>query len=144
MLKVDASAVIHRPIAEVFAYVTDLNTHAQWQAGLIEAKQTSAGPTQVGATYKYTMQLAGQKLETVGQVTEFEPNSKYAFKSTSGPIPLKGEFTFESAEGGTHVRMSAEGEPGGFFKLAEPLLNNATRQQIETSLANLKKLLEAR
>jgi uncharacterized protein YndB with AHSA1/START domain len=136
--------VINRPIAEVFAYVTDLNTHTQWQAGIVEAAQTSKGPTGVGSTYRYVMQLAGQRLDTAGEVTEYEPNRKYSFKATSGPIPLQGGFTFEATAGGTQVRMSAEGEPGGFFKLATPLLNSMTRRQLETSLSNLKDILEAR
>lgn len=144
MAKVEASVVINRPVAEVFAYATDLNTHSKWHEGLIEAKQTSSGPTGVGSTYRYVTQMAGQKkLETAGEVTEYVHNAKYAFKSTSGPFPLKGGFAFESAAGGTQVRFFAEAEPGGFFKLAEPILVGTMQKQMQTSLGNLKKLLEA-
>ncbi len=144
MAKAEASVVINRPVAEVFAYVADLNTHAKWQDGLVEAKQTSSGPTGVGSTYRYITQIAGQKVETAGEVTEYAANQKYAFKSTSGPFPLKGGFAFESAPGGTHVRFFAAAEPGGFFKLAEPILAGTLQKQMETSLGNLKKFLEAR
>lgn len=144
MIKVVGSVVINRPIADVFAYVTDLSTHAKWQAGLVEAAQTSTGPIGVGTTYRYVTLLAGQRLDTAGEITEYEPNSKYSFKATSGPILLKGGFTFETAADGTKVRMFVEGEPGGFFKLAEPLLNSMVRRQLETSLGNLKDVLEAR
>ncbi len=143
MLKVETSVAINRPVAEVFAYVADLKTHAQWQSGIVEAAQTSAGPTGIGSTYRYVMQLAGQRLDTAGEITEYEPNRKYSFKATSGPVLLRGGFTFESADGGAKVRMFAEGEPGGFFKLAEPLLNSMVRRQLETSLGNLKDILEA-
>ncbi len=115
MIKVETSIIINRPLAEVFAYVVDLNTRANWQEGLVEAKQTSSGPTGVGSTYR----------------------------STSGPFPLQGRFEFEPADGGTRVRFFVEFQPGGFFKLADPVLAGTLQKQMQTSLDNLKKLLEA-
>ncbi len=35
-----------------------------------------------------------------------------------------------------------QGEPGGFFKLAEPLLGRMNQRQWDTNLANLKDVLE--
>ena len=34
-------------------------------------------------------------------------------------------------------------EPGGFFKLAEPIVIRMAKRQLETDFANLKDLLEA-
>lgn len=36
-----------------------------------------------------------------------------------------------------------EAEPGGFFKLAEPIVARMGKRQVDTNLANLKELLEA-
>jgi hypothetical protein len=51
--------------------------------------------------------------------------------------------TFESVAGGTRVDLILEGEPGGFFKLAEPVLVNLAKRQFDAALANLKDLMEA-
>ena len=144
MIKIEQSVVINRPVEEVFAFVTDYETHLQWQSGILEAKITSEGPLGVGSQYTYMMQLLGRRLETAGEITEHEPPSKHGWKATSGPFPVfQGAFLFEAVDGSTKVTMVAEAEPGGFFKLAEPLALRMTQRQLETSLNNLKDLLEA-
>ncbi|NIO68996.1 MAG: hypothetical protein GTN71_08160 [Anaerolineae bacterium] len=144
MIKIEQSVVINRPVEEVFAFVTDYETHQQWQSGIVEAKVTSEGPLGVGSQYTYVMQMLGRRLETAGEITEHEPPSKHGWKATSGPFPVfQGAFLFEAVNGSTKVTMVGEAEPGGFFKLAEPIALRMTQRQLETSLSNLKDLLEA-
>jgi hypothetical protein len=40
------------------------------------------------------------------------------------------------------VIFELQGEPGGFFKLAEPLLARMLQRQWDTNLANLKDAIE--
>jgi hypothetical protein len=128
----------------MFAYVTDYDTHLQWQSGIMEARVTSEGPLGVGSQYTYVMQLLGRRLDTAGEVTEHEPPSRHTWKATSGPLPVfGGSFLLEAVNGGTKVTQIIEGETGGFFKLAEPLFVRMTRRQLGTSLNNLKDLVEA-
>jgi hypothetical protein len=39
--------------------------------------------------------------------------------------------------------MVGEAEAGGFFKLAEPVVNRMMQRQLEGNIANLKDILEA-
>jgi hypothetical protein len=64
-------------------------------------------------------------------------------KSTAGPFPFEIHVGFEPAEGGTQINASIDGEPRGFFKLAEPLLERALKRQFDSDLANLKDMMEA-
>ena len=57
---------------------------------------------------------------------------------------VQGHHTFEEVAGGTRLTRAAEGEPGGFFKLADQLIERALKRQIRTDLETLKDLLEAR
>jgi hypothetical protein len=41
------------------------------------------------------------------------------------------------------MTIALDAEPGGFFKLAEPLVARITQRQWETNLENLKDLLES-
>lgn len=97
----------------------------------------------VGTTFSGVVQLLGRRMESAHEVTEYEPNSKLAFKVTSGPVPMKAETSFESVARGTKVTIHAEVEPGGFFRLAEPIFARTAQRQYETNLATLKDLLEA-
>ncbi len=52
-------------------------------------------------------------------------------------------YTFEEVPGGTRLTRAVEGEPGGFFKLADPLIERALKRQVKADLETLKDLLEA-
>jgi hypothetical protein len=65
-----------------------------------------------------------------------------SFKSIRGSFLISGAYSFAQAEGGTAVTFDLQGEPGGFFKLAEPLLARMMQRQWDANLANLKDILE--
>ena len=133
MTTIKQSAVIKRPIEEVFTFVADQSKLPLWQSGVLEAGVTSEGPIGVGTTYRYIAQLLGRKMETSGEIIEYVPNSKYSFKATSGPFPLRGGFNFERVNGSTRINLAIEAEAGGFFKLAEPIVTRMIRRQFKTN-----------
>jgi hypothetical protein len=63
---------------------------------------------------------------------------------TSGPVPFRVEQSVEPADDGSRISVIMEGEPGGFFKLAEPLVQRAIKREMEANFATLKDILEAR
>ena len=144
MAKIETSIVINRPVEEVFAVVTNVENNPKWSSAFIEAKKTSAGPIGVGTTWRIVGKLFGQRIETEQECTEYGPNRKFAQKSKAGPIPVQTQQTFEPVEGGTRVSIDGTIEPGGFFKLAEPLFANMIKRTVEADFANLKDLMEAR
>lgn len=143
MIKIEQSVVINRPIEGVFTMLTDVDRWEQWAGELSEVKKTSEGPLGVGSTFIGVVKLLGRRMENTHEVTEYEPSRKFGFKITSGPVPGEGGFTFESVAGGTKVSLAFEAEPGGFFKVAEPVFARTAQRQWETNLATLKDLLEA-
>jgi uncharacterized protein YndB with AHSA1/START domain len=142
MIKQEFTQQINAPIEKVFAYVTDFRKNAEWQDGVIESTQSPDGPTQMGTKFKTVRTFLGQKLEASGEVTEFEANKKFAFKSTSGPIQFSMVQTFESIPGGTKLSMLVEMEAGGFFKLAEGAMAGNMKKTFEEQAGKLKALLE--
>jgi uncharacterized membrane protein len=144
MAKVEFSTItITRSVDDVFAVLSKLEDTPKWSSTAIEAKITSAGPIGVGATARYVDKFLGRRIESEVEITEFEPNRKLTMQSTSGPFPFRGSVTLEGHGGSTRVGGSFEAEPGGFFKLAEPLLVRIGKRQFESDLANLKDLMEA-
>jgi uncharacterized membrane protein len=143
MAKLEMSIVINRPVEEVFALLSNPENSPKWSSGSVEVKKTSAGPIGVGTTYRSVRTFLGRRIEGENEFTEYEPNRRYATKSKSGPVPMEGRVTFERVDGGTRVTGTMVGDPGGFFKLAEPLLVSMVKRQFEADLANLKDLMEA-
>ncbi len=144
MIHVEHSVVINRPIEEVFSFVSDIEKMPQWAAEVVEAKQISEGAMGMGTTVKIAVKVLGRRAENTHKVTAYEPNSKFAFKTTSGPIQSEVTESVESVEDGTKFTIVAEAETGGFFKLAEPIVARTTQREWETNVATLKDLLEAR
>ena len=144
MVRVENSVVINQPIEEVFAFLSNAENDPVWQAQIQEAKVTSDGPIGVGSTIAQKAHFLGRGIEIEAEITEYERNRKFAWKSTSGPIPSEGQNIFETTgEGQTKFTIVADLDIGGFFKLAEPLVARSARRQTEANLANLKDILEA-
>ena len=142
MAKLEISTVINRPVEEVFAVVSNFENGPKWNSGSIEVKKTSAGHIGRGTTWRSVANVMGQRVESESEFIEYEPNRKITTKGKQGPMQTRAQMTFESVAGGTRVSAILEGEPGGFFKLAEPLLVNLGKRQFEAAFANLKDLME--
>ena len=97
----------------------------------------------VGAKTREVRRLAGQRLESVAEVTVYEPNSKIAYKSTSGPVQWEAWYTFEPVGDGTKLTIVGEAEAGSLFKLAEGLVARQFEKGMQSALVALKEILEA-
>ena len=144
MAKIEFSVDVQRPVEEVFAYLTDPANLPEWQAGAIEGRLEGTGPIAKGARLHETRKLLGRRFETTLEVTEYEPNRRFALRSVSGPIQFRVDHSFEPANGGTKLTVEGEGESGGFFKLAEPLVIRQVERQTKNDFQTLKELLEER
>lgn len=142
MARAEFSVVINRPVEDVFAVISNPNNNPKWQSGTLEGKQTSPGPIGVGTTVRFVRMFLGRRIENEQEITEFEPNRRFAAKGTK-PFPGQMSVTVERIEGGTRVRATMEAEPSGFFKLAEPLVIRVFKRQIQSDFENLKDLMEA-
>ncbi len=144
MAKIEITLDINRPVEDVFAFVSNSENLPRWRATALEVKKTFEGPPGVGGVFKGRYAFLGRQFEGDLVITAHEPNRTYAAKLAAGPFPLETRYTLEPSEGGTRLNFVAEGEPGGFFKLAEPLVVSLAKRSYEADLHNLKEMLEAR
>jgi uncharacterized membrane protein len=142
MLKVETNIVIHRPVEDVFAVLSNAENNPKWSSAFLEVNKTSEGPVGVGTTWRGVGKFLGKQIEVELEETVYEPNQKSA-QNSNLPFPVNQQMTFESVDGGTRVKVRFEADPGGFFKLAEPLLASMVKRNIEGELANLKDLMDA-
>jgi hypothetical protein len=143
MARFEINLVIHRPIEEVFAFISNAENLPRWRAATLEVKPLSGGTPGVGSLFKGRFTFLGRPFEGNLEVIAREPCHRYATKMVGGPFPLAAHYTLEAVEGVTHLTLIIQGEPGGFFKLAEPLVVSMARRSYESDLHNLKEMLEA-
>ena len=143
MITTKVSVEIHRPVAEVFAFITRVENFSRWLGEIAaESRQTSAGPIAVGATFTQTHHWLGRRFHSHFTVTAYEQDRLFCVRTGEGPVPFQGCYVFAPIPGGTRLIDQHEINPGGFFGLVGALLVGRLRQQAETNLATLKGLLE--
>ena len=144
-MRVVESIEIDRPVEEVFAYVANPKNLPEWSTLAIEVKDAPE-PIGEGDTFTAVGKFLGRRFETPYERASYEPNRRYTDRATGGPVPdQEWTYTFEEvSEGTTRLTRAAEGEPGGFFKLADPLIERALKRQVRADLETIKDLLEAR
>ena len=142
MATVDHTFTVDAPAAVVFAYLTDREKATVWQASLLEARFSPDEPVHKGTEIHEVRKLLGRKIESTVEVTEFETDRVFGGRVRSGPVPWQFRYRFEEADGSTRIDFHMEGEPGGFFRLAEPLVVRTVQKQLENDLSTLKELIE--
>jgi len=144
-MKIEASSKISRHIGDVWAFLADTSTWPKWAPVYLEIRQTSPGPVDVGATFQSrhpNNRMLNERL------IEYEPNRKFAFEFTSGPIKGSREtYSMEETADGekTSTKLSREFDLrfSGLFKVLGPLLvTPGFKKEKRVEVDNVKRLLE--
>ena len=142
MATVDHTFTVEAPPGVVFAYLTDREKATVWQASLLEAHFSPDAPVHKGTEIHEVRKLLGRKIESTVEVTEFEQDRLFGGRVRSGPVPWQFRYTFEGANGSTRVDFHMEGQRGGFFRVADPLVVRTVDKQLENDFSTLKDLVE--
>ena len=141
MASVSSSTTINKPVDQVFSGVVNAAAQKTWQAGILDAKVTPAGPVALGSIYHYTTDVMGRKMETQLQVSAFEPNKKWAVKTTGVPRPVETVYLFESAGAATKLTISMD-LTGGYPAAAEAMVKQQMQKSLDDQGHRLKEMLE--
>ena len=142
MLCVAESVIIHRPISEVFAFVTTPENSSRWQSATVETKMITPGPVGVGTRMSHVGKFMGRRIQVTASVTEYVPNRRYRYDSVFRSTAYFLRYTFETAEEGTKLTLDSEIEPTGMFKLLAPLIVRMTERMYRKDLDKMKQVLE--
>jgi hypothetical protein len=144
MISIHLNALILRPVWEVYDFITAPENNSQWQYGSLISVHSSAGSMRVGTVFSSFGHFMGRSIQSNFEVTEFESNKSYGFETISGPIQLQTSYSFEAVENFTNLTVSTMINPGGFFKLVDPIVKRVAKKQFKENLTTLKELLETR
>ena len=120
---------IARSPDDVFAYLSELERHHEWQSALIDTEPSTEGPTRLGSRRRTRARSDGQETFTY-EITEFEPPRRTSFKVMDGPIRPVGKVDVEPLDEGARSRVTLEldFEGHGIGKLLLPIVRRDAAQ----------------
>ena len=142
MINFNLNTQIYRPLQEVFCFIATPENDFQWQYGTLASTQISEGDIGVGTLFRTINHFIGRRIESIYEVTEFEPDKKYGFRSLSGPMRSRTLYTFQITEGSTKINMSSQTNPEDIFKMNDATVEKKIRKQYRENLNMLKSVLE--
>jgi uncharacterized protein YndB with AHSA1/START domain len=141
----EGTAVIDRPIEEVFAFLADGENDPKFSPRVLEIAKTTDGPPGVGTIYKSTVKDAGMKTKREFELTEFESPSRIRWTERSKNLitATEGGYDLTPEGGGTRVRVYNVLEGHGFGKLLTPLALRQAQKGADDFAAAIKRAVEA-
>ena len=144
MINLHVSTIISQPVKQVFDFVSSPENDSQWQSGTVAATRLPDGASKTGSFFRSIGHLLGHRMQGIFEVTEYEPDRKYGFKSLSGTLHSQTSYTFEPASGNTKISISTQAHAVNSLQMNERLLERKMKKQLKENLAVLKDLLEAK
>ena len=141
---VTVETIAAAPRADVAAYAIDWRNDREWIGALSDVRLVTEPPFGVGSRVARVASFLGKRMEYVNEVIELEPGRRLVMRSVRSPFPMTVTYEFADAAGGTSIRIRAQGDVSGFYKLGGRLLSRAVRRSIEKDLARLKTIVESR
>jgi uncharacterized membrane protein len=136
--------MIYRPVKQVFDFVSAPENDFQWQSGTLAAARLPDGTSRLGSFFRTIGHLVGHRVQLIFEVTEYEPNRKYAFRSISGPLHLQTCYTFDVSSDSTKVSITTRAHATSLIEMNERLLQRKMKKELKENLNLLKELLEAK
>jgi len=142
-MKITERIHIDRPPEEVWAVVSDPTTHTAWRPALVEFRQVSEGPLEVGSRIHEKIRWRGREIEIDDVVTALDPPRRLGIRGGWKPADFELDFLLIPESGGTLASFDWSFFPKTFLmRLATPLLGRTLRGATKDELAGLKSYVE--
>ena len=142
MVRIASSIDIHRPIAEVFDFISSSANDFTWQYGTLASGRLSKGAPARGASFRSVGHLMGRRMVSTFEITEYERNRQYSFRSLTGPLVLHTRYTVKATPGSTRIRIVTQAVPGKGSASVGRGMEKYMQKELKDNLTRLKTILE--
>lgn len=143
MARVTNRITIDRPVADVFAVLTDVEQTGMWFPGNAEEHWTSPPPRGVGSTRHAVVTVLGRRTENDAVATVYDPPHRAVMEGTTPNAPFVVGLDFRAVGDATQVTVTSEFRLHGLGRVAGPLVAAVYGRAWARGLATLKREMEA-
>ena len=140
-----ASVDINQPVDVVFRYLVELND-AHWRSSVVEMRLLSESFHGVGSRHVEVRRVPGRAVNTVAEVTAYEPNRRWVVRRATGPVRPEVTYDLEPTPTGTRLLFTFDlPVVVGIAKILRPLvpaLRRIVHRAFRADLNRLKQQIE--
>jgi len=139
-----AEVEIRRPAADVVAYMFDPANDPTWIGGISEAEPLGPPPLGVGSRVRRRASFLGRRIDYVMEIVGLEHGRRLAMHAVEAPMPMDVTYEVEPRDEGCVARVRVQGDAGGLYRVAGPLISAQVGRSIGSDVRALRAILEAR
>jgi hypothetical protein len=139
-----AEIQISRPAEEVAAYMFDPVNDPTWIGGISEAEALGTTPVTVGSRVRRRASFLGRRIDYVMEVVALDSGRRLAMHAVEAPMPMDVTYEVDPSPDGAVARVRVQGDAGGLYRLAGPLVSAQVGRSIGGDVKRLKEILEGR
>ena len=118
--------------------------HGLWDPTVVSMRKTSDGPVGLGTTGLEERRIGRTRSKATFKVTEFEPDHRFAWESTSGPMRQQADLTIEERPEGARVHAHVRLVPASLgARLTEPLMRSMLDRNLQAHMEGMRQALDA-
>jgi len=144
-ISVEAEARIGRPVADVFAALTDVERYPDWliASGIVRVERLDTGPLQAGSRLRIAQTVAGRSTVLDGAVTVLAPDAAFGVRGKDKDgVSVEIDAVVSADDLATRLRWTARIGLPLRFRMFESMVAPQARRAAALDLEALKRRLE--
>jgi carbon monoxide dehydrogenase subunit G len=126
---------------DVFAYLSDFSTTAEWDPGIASAERVSAGPIGLGSEFRLVARSLGRQVPLTYRIVAYDPPRVVTLVGENATVLSRDRITVQPTPAGAEVTYDADLRLKGPLRVADPLLRLAFKRMGDRALAGLSEVL---
>ncbi len=144
MMRWKVEITIHRPVDEIFGFVSEMRNDPVWWYVAPEVIKAPEGGPRLGSVYHLMLKRMGMGAVWKYNIVEFNPPSHMAWTFTIGKMASgRGSYALEESGESTRLVLANEWSLNGVLRFLEPLRWRSHKKHSEIELRKLKRYLES-
>lgn len=141
----EASIEINKLIQDVFSYIGEhfYDNYPKWAVEVVEFEPLDGKEVFVGSKAKQIREDNGSKVESIFEITDYQPSMKLIFKGLTEPYIHS--YLLESSEQKQATRLTFRfelSEIDVFMRPFQKLIRSAIEEGAESTVENIKNLVD--
>jgi uncharacterized protein YndB with AHSA1/START domain len=143
MIRFEQDVTIHRPVDEVFSFLSEPANMPLWQDRVVRTSRLTAGSLRVGTEFEQTLKMPWGAVLMQGALTALDPDRIWGFEASSKTLTFQATFELAPVPEGTRLVKRGSCDIRGPLRLIEPMMGRDAPRMVKDELDRIRTHLES-